>query len=545
MESESRASKEGSEGEVLPTENQTENRHEACPTLSNGSSPIDSKSVDSSDVSVRYLHPVSLVFEIARGIRQQVIPTIVALFSLARGGRWGVVLGICFFALSLAYAVFRYMTLRYQISGEDLVVDEGFIFRKHRTVPIKKIQNLDLIQSPFHRLFGVAEVRIETASGAKPEAELRVLALSEVERLRDQIFAGRQIFSDRSLQRPSPHADKVETLGEELAPSLSLQGGNAPEPAHSARLLEIDVPMLLKAGLVSNRGMVMVAILFGTFFQMNPWEFRSSIDIDEWIQRLPEGVGTVTWILLAMALIFVAIVMLRLLSAVWYVHRFHGYTLDRIGEDLRIRCGLLTKVAASVPRHRIQFISIHQSWFAKKLGLASIRVESAGGGGDSSEDAASTVSRQWFIPVMPSHRIPEILSELRPGLIWNESEVDWQPLSSKAPQRMRRQAYLLIALLLLPVIYFRSILGAVGLVLFAVIAIWYFSRKAKAYRYARGPFGVAFRSGMLTASCRLLFRKRFSPFASISPRLIESGGWQRSKSIRLPQDLPNTPFMSK
>ncbi|MGM3151304.1 PH domain-containing protein, partial [Escherichia coli] len=34
-------------------------------------------------------------------------------------------------------------------------------------------------QNPLHRLFGVAELRLESAGGARPEAEMRVLKLDQ------------------------------------------------------------------------------------------------------------------------------------------------------------------------------------------------------------------------------------------------------------------------------------------------------------------------------------------------------------------------------
>ena len=41
------------------------------------------------------------------------------------------------------------------------------------------IHNVVLHQTMLHRLFGVAEVRLESAGGQKPEAQMRVLRLDE------------------------------------------------------------------------------------------------------------------------------------------------------------------------------------------------------------------------------------------------------------------------------------------------------------------------------------------------------------------------------
>ncbi len=50
------------------------------------------------------------------------------------------------------------------------MIRSGLIFRNERHVPFSRIQNVDAIQNVFHRLFGVAEVRVETGGGKEEEA---------------------------------------------------------------------------------------------------------------------------------------------------------------------------------------------------------------------------------------------------------------------------------------------------------------------------------------------------------------------------------------
>jgi membrane protein YdbS with pleckstrin-like domain len=85
-------------------------------------------------------------------------------------------------------SAFKYFTFRYSIVAGELVVQHGLIFRQHRTIPIGRIQNIDMVQNPLHRWFDVGEVRIETASGKEPEAIMRVLAVPELRRLQSNVF---------------------------------------------------------------------------------------------------------------------------------------------------------------------------------------------------------------------------------------------------------------------------------------------------------------------------------------------------------------------
>jgi putative membrane protein len=211
-----------------------------------------------------------------------------------------------------------------------------------------------------------------------------------------------------------------------------------------------------------------------------------------------------TMLIYGVGLFLLAIVFLKFFSAVWYVVRFHGFRMERTGDDIRIRCGLFTKVSATVPRRRIQFISIHRQWLGRYLGLVSMRVETAGGGAES-EDASTTVGRRWFMPALLESDVPKLLKEIRPDLDWKEDELDWKPLSPLAARRMVRLSLVVcLVAAVLGGIFWWPWGPAVGLVLLP-ITIWLSRRKARATRYARTDSFVAFRSGMVTRKWSFTF----------------------------------------
>jgi len=124
------------------------------------------------------LHPLSFIFRVGRSIRSLLLPGLLFLL-LSRGSQTELWLMILFIP-SIAFDVIAYLAVRYRLADEELIVREGVITRTVRHIPFARIQNVDVVQNPLHRLFGVAEVRVETASGAEPEAVLRVLSLDVV-----------------------------------------------------------------------------------------------------------------------------------------------------------------------------------------------------------------------------------------------------------------------------------------------------------------------------------------------------------------------------
>ncbi|TWU58114.1 PH domain-containing protein [Rubripirellula reticaptiva] len=436
------------------------------------------------------LAPVSVLFQLMAMGRQSVLPLVVASWS-AVNGNWLIALGvIAASTLGLAFVLVRYFTLRYQIADGELIVTEGLLFRKVRNVPVDRIQNVDLVQNLWHRMFQVAEVRVETASGSEPEATLRVLSLVEVDRLRSEIKTQSNRSRATTASATDDPSDAYDTEPE--------------SPSHQL-VLAIPTPWLIKAGLASNRGLILFGILTGYIAQQNT---RWDQQFDRVAQNIPGQAWTLNpWILIPIAII-AALLVIRLLGVGWYILRFSGYRLDRVGEDFQVSCGLLTKVSATVPRRRIQFISIHRTPLMRWMKLSSIRIETAGGAGKQGEDAASTVTRRWFVPVIPDARLAEVLDHIRTGLVINEPTVNWTTASPRAGRRLLRLA--ILGSILAATIGFLS-LGNGGILLGVIVgvAIVAWSRiYLRFLGYHRFNDGVMFRSGAWNRKTSVTFFDR-------------------------------------
>jgi len=59
-----------------------------------------------------------------------------------------------------------YDTYYYQIKDSEIIVEFGVFFHKRTTIPFKRIQNVNVVQGPILRLYGVKSIQIETAGGS-------------------------------------------------------------------------------------------------------------------------------------------------------------------------------------------------------------------------------------------------------------------------------------------------------------------------------------------------------------------------------------------
>ena len=432
--------------------------------------------------SAHRLHASSILFLLVARVRGYLIPAIAAAVAAASGSRFFAVLLVCGFLLALTIDVVRLFTLRYYTAGGELVVRQGLISRQQRTIPLSRIQNIDLLENPLHRLLGVAEVRVETASGSEPEATLRVLSLAEVKQLKYEIHDERPQPSETATYIPIAKTD---------------------EPPHPA-LLRISTRELIMLGMITNRGMVLVAIVLGTFYE---FDLHERLDW-RWAGQAAGAVRQANLIgVIAVGLLILvgALLVLRMLSVLWFLLRFYGYRLTTDGENLRVSAGMFTKVSATVPRRHVQFISIHRSLLARWLRRASIRIETAGGGAKANEDARATVARRWFLPIINEDTVAQMMQKLRQGLVWNEEEFPWRSVHPRAGKRLTRKAVLVsVGVSLIGLAVWRPF-GALAGPLLLPWFVWHARRYAATLRYARFEEGVIFHSGVLLKKTSVTF----------------------------------------
>ena len=492
-------------------------------------SPKDADAVNQEltefELPLKFLHPTSLVFDLMAHVRSYLVPLGFGLFGAARGNVGLLIVSGVLFIPAVLRSTFRFFTLRYRIEDAHLVVDQGLVFRKTRSIPVQRIQNIDLTQNVLHRIFKVAEVKIETASGTEAEAVLRVLSMEEFDVLRTAIFAGKASEAAEQKSRPLAEGDFASdsvvairspdssAFGENTIQAVTAPDQPTSDPSALEEVWKIPLLDLIKAGLASNRGLVMLGIGLITFDQFTENGYQSIFAF--LTDHLPDDTGSQRFYLQAIAASIIGFILLRLVGIVWYLFRFYDYRLVRRGDDLRLSCGLLTRVSATIPRKRIQFISVQQNLIMRWFQVATIRIETAGGATDKSKPSQS-VAKTWFMPVIPVSEVRQIVNLLRPDIDWQPDNFDFQGLASRASTRLVRLAFVqaLVFAVGVAVVYsqFTKTLetqsliwgGVAGLV--ALPALILFARKkAISRKYARIANAVVYRTGVFGRKTSVTF----------------------------------------
>jgi putative membrane protein len=302
---------------------------------------------------------IDAIKTIRRSLSAFVIPGVA--FLMSRGFDQGTIVLVLLGALVVAVlaAFWGFLSWRattYEVAGGAFRLQQGVLQKNERTIPLDHVQSVDTVQGIIQRLFGVVEVRIETAGGgaSEPDASLQ------------------------ALERPSA---EEEAAGPTVVRDLGTRD-------------------LLVAGATSGQIGVTLSLI-AVASQLFDNVFSQSL-----AQRLVETLAPRS---VTIALLYVLVLSLFawLLAIGGTVLVYTGFTLSRDGDFLYVRRGLLERRETTIPLARIQAVRIVEGLLRQPFGLASLRVESAGYG----EDAG--VSTTLF-PLLPRKEAQALLLDAVP-----------------------------------------------------------------------------------------------------------------------------------
>lgn len=467
------------------------------------------------------LHRLSWIFVAIEYLRHFIFPVLAALFFGASrdNGMWAALLVIPL----IGGALWHQWIYRYGFGPRSLVIREGLLFRNVRNIDYQRIENVDTERNLLHRLFKVAQVRVETSSGGGSEAVVRVLDMSAVAEMRERIFQARAT----------------------AAPSIEAAAGK-PEKL----LLHLPPVEILRFGLIDNRGMIVVAAVFGLVMQTASQQL-----IESWmapiINTLPINRFAQLAPVLQAVFIFSTIAGLiagtRILSVLLAFITLHDFRLSQSDDDLRVQHGLFTRISLTLRRPRIQAVHQKISVLHRLFKRVSLTVDLAGGVGGADRGArdgnVGHSRKLWLAPLSRREQAGELIRVALPAVKLDESA--WQGLAAGARGRLFRLFTLLWLLASVPVsvILFGWAITP-WLVVPAIPVLWLHAHlyvKYTGWALHEGFFAV--KGGWLTRRLSVTPRNRVqavrltqSPFDRryhMASVLVDTAG-ARSRQLRIP-----------
>ena len=313
------------------------------------------------------LHPLFLLTGIGGSLRGMA-GGYAAIGYLAVSGRTSTALlaAAALFAF-IALSLFLYWTrFEFRVGEDEIRIDSGIFSRTHRSIPFDRIQDVDIVQGPLARLFGIAKVKFETggSAGARDDdGALHAIPLERAEQLRALVRAHR---------------------------SGASEAVQAPAEAEQPPVFAMGLPRVLLAG-VFNFSLALFAGLVGATQTFGDVLGFDPLSRAFWLGLLSAGDPIAEYILAHRVAAAIAgavlLVLIGLATGVFRaLLREYGFRLDRTAVGLRRRRGLLTRTDVTLPAKRAQAVIVGTGPLRDGFGWRELKLQSLasdeGGKGD-------------------------------------------------------------------------------------------------------------------------------------------------------------------
>ncbi|MFZ0665606.1 MAG: PH domain-containing protein [Acidimicrobiales bacterium] len=254
-----------------------------------------------------------------------------------------------------------WLVTRYRVEKGELRVDSGLLRRQSKRLRLDRLQSVDVVSPVVARIFGLSELRLTTGGSDHTSVRLRYLPATEAQQLRAELLGLAAGLGPGVAEAPERPLFVVQPGTLVASIFLSLLSG---------QILLLAIGPLAGALTASNGGSAGFAVGF--------------------------GVG-------APMLIVVINYVWRKLNAQW------SFTVAQSPDGLRIRAGLLSTTAQTVPPGRIQALRIEQPFLWRPFGWAAVHINVAGVG-------RSQQSSRILLPVAPLSVARELVEYVLGGV---------------------------------------------------------------------------------------------------------------------------------
>lgn len=332
-------------------------------------------------------HPLTILFDLASFVKSFGLLFILVIVNinsdswLARIGR---MLLLAAFILTILSSILKWFIHKYATDELAFYLRTGIFDKTERTVYYDKIQNVQRHTSFLHKVFGVTSVTFETGtSGMNSNIKFDVLKKAEAERLEMLVKEFSQ-SSKTAVEIDNQSSDELPTQAERVVHFTPTRKDT------------------IKASFTSFSFLIILVIGASIFSKLN-----QLFDVEQYVEGWLADVLTSPWLI---AGIIVVLIMLAVtIGIVWTFIKYGKYEIASDAQRVYISKGVLDESAFSIPKSRVQGVEITQSFMKRILGLAEVKLISAGDLGDD-EKAVSTL-----YPFLPVKRAYLMITELLPN----------------------------------------------------------------------------------------------------------------------------------
>lgn len=285
-------------------------------------------------------------------------------------------------ALLIIYLYFAWRATSWKITATDVQYRRGIFFKKHRRIPLDRVQSVDVYRPLAARIFGLGALRVESAGGQGSRVEIQFLANKYLDRARREVvarIAGRTLRDETSRQAGAEGLAGTDLFAEDdyhLDQDEYEVYRVSPGRLIASVLLTSQTVWLLLMALIVAVGAIVLFIM-----------------ADLTVQGLVAGSIIPT-------IISIGIIPLMILSYAW--SRFNSgfnFSANITHDGIRVTSGLLALKSQTLPPGRIHAIRFLQPLLWRPFGWWQAEVTLAGHGVETSGDQKKQAADNLLLPV--------------------------------------------------------------------------------------------------------------------------------------------------
>jgi putative membrane protein len=345
------------------------------------------------------LHPLTLLYRLAVSLPGFFL-LLYPVFEGNQNQAWvNILLAVVYGLFALPWAMLYYFRFRYQITPDHVTIQKGILQRQDRSIPIERVQNIEIQQNIFQRLLGITSVRVETAGSDATEGNLEYISVGRAHQLRQVI---------RSYQRQKD----VTTAGIESSAqtpdrhTTPRSAPDAPSTPGGKTLYTLSLPYVVLRGCF-RFSFFYIILIFSAFEYLNAdpeaWLTQERLEpFWQFVTSSPYIVGAAT--------VVAAVFLGWLTGALITINRYYAFSLGLEKDKLYKQRGLFTRAEGTIPLEKVQAFVLRSNVLMRSFGWYSLEVQAMG-------LDSEIEGRQVAAPLIRLNAAEKLLSRLRPTVL--------------------------------------------------------------------------------------------------------------------------------
>lgn len=326
------------------------------------------------------LHPFSLVNRLIVSLPALVILLLPSLRSPDTSTLLSLLIISTYGMIILPIILMQYFRFKYTITANEIIIESGVLTRKHRSIPIERIHNIEIEQRLVPRMFGTAKVKIETAGSAKTEGVLEYVSIKEAKRIR-QVLRSRQgqvsssQLPDAEPLNKRPSQDSISKENSRQKQKNQVYG----ELSKGETRVVFSMPLshVLLSGIFRFSLLYIVLIFTATeYLGINPEDMILWISQHS-LEPLTGFIETSPWTAAAASALVIGLLAWITGIAV-NLNRFYRFRLSVDRDKLHKKHGLLTLSEGTIPLKKVQALILRTNPLMRAFGWYRLEIQTMG-----------------------------------------------------------------------------------------------------------------------------------------------------------------------